>query len=85
MKNFVNRENFNYRMQQLLIVVLHLILLKWMFFALSESGSMTTQEVLLHFLGMAIFGGLLIRSCAAWGKWHFEKEIKENERTSNTN
>lgn len=74
MKNFVTKENLFYRFQQLVIVVLHLILLKWMFYALTESGSMQTEQVLLHFLGMAVFGGLLIRGCAAWGKWHFEQE-----------
>ncbi len=88
MKTFINRENLFYRFQQLIIVILHLILLKWMFYALTESGSMTTQKVLLHFTGMAVFGGLLIRSCAAWGKWHFEKEkmqLKQDQENGNTN
>lgn len=63
-----------YRFQQLVILILHLVLLYWIYFALSESGAMTTKEVLLHFTGMAIFGALLIRGCAAWAKWHHEKE-----------
>jgi len=63
-----------YRFQQLIILVLHLVLLKWMHFSLTESGRLDFQEVLLNFLGMAIYGGLLIRGCAYWGQYHWKKE-----------
>jgi len=77
---FVNRENLFYRFQQLIILILHLILLKWMYYALTETGSMETKVVLLHFLGMSIFGALLIRGCAAWAKYHYEKELLEQSK-----
>jgi len=38
---------------------------------------MTTKVVLFHFLGMSIYGALLIRGCAAWGKYLYRKENKE--------
>ena len=66
---FINKENLGYRLQQLLILVLHLILLKWMHYALTELGMEQTHVVLLHFTGMSIYGAALIRGCAAWGKY----------------
>lgn len=63
-----------YRIQQFLILVLHLILLYWIYFALNGSGGMTQNEVLMHFVGMGIYGALLIRGCAAWGKYWHKKE-----------
>ena len=41
-----------YRFQQIIILVLHLILLKWMYFTLTESGRLDFKEVLFNFLGM---------------------------------
>ena len=38
---------------------------------------MTTDIVLYHFLGMAIYGAILIRGCTAWGKYLYSKENKE--------
>ncbi len=32
-------------------------------------------EVFYHFIGMSIMGALLIRGCAAWAKWHHQKEL----------
>ncbi len=72
--NFINKYNWFYRLQQLVILVLHLVLLKWMHYALTETGQMTTSIVLAHFAGMSIYGALLIRGCAAWAKYHYEKD-----------
>jgi hypothetical protein len=63
-----------YRFQQFLVIVFHLILLGWMFYSLMDLGNKNTTEVFLHFLGMAIYGGLLIRLTAMWAKHHYEKE-----------
>ncbi|MAF78094.1 MAG: hypothetical protein CME63_14185 [Halobacteriovoraceae bacterium] len=73
--NFINKNNWFYRLQQLVILVLHLILLKWMHYALTETGQQTTGIVLAHFAGMSVYGALLIRGCAAWAKYHYEKDI----------
>ena len=62
------------RFQQLVIIVLHLALLRWMLFVLSEAGVLTTGQVLGHFLGMAVYGAALIRGCAAWGKRRYRIE-----------
>lgn len=72
--NFINKDNYFYRFQQLVILVLHLILLKWMHYALTETGQESTGIVLAHFAGMSIYGALLIRGCAAWAKYHYEKD-----------
>lgn len=76
--SFVNKSNWFYRLQQLLIFILHIVLLKWMHYALTETGVMTTKVVLFHFIGMSIYGACLIRGCAAWAKYHYEKELSEN-------
>jgi len=70
---YITRKNIFYRFQQLVILILHLILLNWMIFALTESGSLSFNQVMLHFLGMSVFGGLLIRVCAYWAKYHHLK------------
>lgn len=75
MKNFINKDNFLYRIQQLIVLVLHLILLKWMLYTLQESGVLPFMTVLLHFLGMSVFGGLLIFGTAKWAKRLHEKEL----------
>ena len=77
MKNFITKNNLWYRFQQLIILVLHLILLKWMYYTLSNSGALSTAEVLYHFIGMSIMGALLIRGCAAWARYHYLQELKE--------
>jgi hypothetical protein len=79
-KTFVRNYNLWYRFQQLLILVLHLILLRWMYFVLSNSGAFTITEVFYHFIGMSIMGALLIRGCAAWARYHYLKEINSKSR-----
>ncbi len=81
-EQFINKKNLFYRFQQLVILVLHLVLLYWMYFTLNNSGAMTSLTVLYHFLGMSLMGALLIRGTAYWAKYHFlkeEKKIEENE------
>lgn len=78
MKNFITKDNIWYRLQQLIIFVLHLILLKWMYYTLSNSGRLTMTEVFYHFIGMSIMGALLIRGTAWWARHHYIKEIKNN-------
>lgn len=77
MKDFITKDNIWYRLQQLIIFVLHLILLKWMYFTLANSGRLTMNEVFYHFIGMSIMGALLIRGTAYWARHHYIKEIKK--------
>ncbi len=76
MKNFITKENIWYRLQLFIILVLHLVLLRWMFFTLTNSGRMQTTEVFYHFIGMSIMGALLIRGSAFWANHHYVKEMK---------
>lgn len=78
MKGFITKENIWYRIQQLIIFVLHLILLRWMFYVLSNSGRMVMTEVFYHFIGMSVMGALLIRGSAYWARHHYIKEIKKD-------
>lgn len=73
----IKKYNIVYRFQQLAILLLHLILLKWMHYTLTQTGRMPTKIVFAHFAGMALYGGLLIRGCAAWGKYHYERNAHD--------
>jgi hypothetical protein len=79
MRNFITKENFWYRLQQLVILLLHLVLLRWMFYTLSNSGRLQMSEVFYHFIGMSLMGALLIRGSAYWARHHYIKENKKHE------
>jgi hypothetical protein len=66
-----------YRFQQLFILVAHLVLLKWMIYSLSESGTLPILHVLGHFVGMATYGGALIRGTAYWAQRRYRKETQQ--------
>lgn len=88
MKDFITKQNIWYRTQQLIILVLHLILLRWMFYILANSGRLTMVDVFYHFIGMSIMGALLIRGSAYWARHHYVKELKheiEIEKENNEN
>ena len=73
-------KNLSYRLQQLLILILHLALLWWILYTLRESGSMPISHVLYHFTGMSLYGALLIRGTAYWAQYHFVKEVQKKRR-----
>ena len=79
MKGFINKGNVFYRFQQLIVLVLHLILLQWMLYTLKESGTLPFTTVFFHFLGMSIFGGLLIFGTAKWAKRIHERELEDKK------
>jgi hypothetical protein len=83
MKKYISKHNLWYRFQQLIILVLHLILLKWMYYTLSNSGSFSTAEVLYHFIGMSIMGAVLIRGCAYWARYYYLKELEAKHQEEN--
>jgi len=73
----MNWKMISYRLQQLFILILHLILLGWMYYTLSEAGMMKVSQVLFHFLGMGVYGALLIYGSAQWGKRLYRNEKLE--------
>lgn len=70
---------FLYWSEKVLIVIAHLLLLKWIFFALYESGTMEISKMMFHFVGMAIYGAILIRGTAYLVQRRY---MKENNLTS---
>ncbi len=78
----MNKKSLGYRLQQLLILILHLILLGWMLYTLNNAGALSFTKVMLHFLGMSLMGAALIRGTAAWAKWHTQKEWRESGKVS---
>lgn len=80
MKNFITKENFSYRMIQLFILIAHIVLLKWILYTLYEGGVLPFQTLLYHFLGISIYGAVLIRSCAYIYKRQYLKELEKSGR-----
>jgi apolipoprotein N-acyltransferase len=79
MNNFLVKHNLWYRLQQLIILILHFVLLYWMYFTLTHSGMMSTLTVFYHFIGMSILGALLIRGTAYWAQHHYLKAKNNTE------
>jgi len=83
MKNFVTKENIGQRITQFIILVAHLVLLFWIIFTLYEGGILPFKTLLLHFLGISIYGALLIRICAYLYKRQYLKELEQSGRKPN--
>ena len=79
-KQFINRQNFNHRLTQLIILIAHLILLKWILYTLYEGGVLPMKSLVYHFLGISVYGALLIRTCAFIYKRQYEKELRDAQR-----
>lgn len=77
MKNFITKENLKQRLIQLLILIAHLVLLYWILYTLHEGGILPFKTVMFHFLGISIYGGVLIRTCAYIYKRQYLKEQSE--------
>jgi apolipoprotein N-acyltransferase len=79
-KGFVTKENIGQRFIQLIILIAHLVLLKWILYTLSEGGILPFNTLLYHFLGISIYGALLIRTCAYIYKKQYLKELEQSGR-----
>jgi apolipoprotein N-acyltransferase len=79
-KNFINKENLGQRVTQFFILVAHIILLKWILYTLYEGGVLPFSTLLYHFLGISLFGALLIRVCAYIYKREYLKELEKSAR-----
>ncbi len=79
MKNFITKKNFGHRLLQLFILIAHIVLLKWILYTLYEGGVLPFKTLLYHFLGISVYGGLLIRFCAFIYKRQYIKEMEKND------
>ncbi len=75
MKSFITRDNFKQRLLQFVILVAHLVLLKWILYTLYEGGVLPFKSLVFHFAGISVYGALLIRTCAYIYKRQYEKEL----------
>lgn len=69
-------------MEKGFILLAHLILLKWILFVLFSGGLFSTSLLLVHFLGMAIFGAFLIRGTAYLIKRRHILSLKKHSLSS---
>lgn len=67
------------RVQWVLIFLAHLILLYWMYYALTHGGDLSSFEMVLHFSGMALYGGLLIYISAMLGRRNYRIDQKNKK------
>lgn len=77
-RNFITRENLKQRVIQFIILIAHLVLLKWILYTLYEGGVLPFNTLLYHFLGISVYGALLIRTCAFIYKRQYLKELEKN-------
>jgi len=80
MKNFVTKENIGQRIIQFIILVAHLVLLNWIIYTLYEGGILPFKTLLFHFLGISVYGAVLIRTCAYLYKRQYLKELEKSGR-----
>ena len=73
----INKHKLLYRFEQILIFIAHIALLKWILYTLHNGGVLESTTLLLHFVGMGIYGALLIRGCAYLAKKRHLKEISQ--------
>jgi apolipoprotein N-acyltransferase len=78
MRNFINRENLGSRLTQIVIFIAHVVLLKWILYTLYEGGVLPFSTLLYHFLGISIYGAVLIRTCAYIYKRQYLKELEQS-------
>jgi apolipoprotein N-acyltransferase len=71
-------KNLSQRSVTVIIFIAHLVLLKWILYTLSEGGILPFQTLMYHFLGISIYGALLIRTCAYIYKRRYLKELEKN-------
>ena len=70
------------KLRQVVIFLAHIFLLLWILYTLYEGGVLPFSTVLLHFLGISIYGALLIRICAYIYKRQYEKELQKHAEHS---
>jgi apolipoprotein N-acyltransferase len=80
-KTLITKQNIGQRFTQLMILVAHIIMLKWILYTLYEGGVLPFKTLMYHFLGISIFGALLIRSCAYIYKRQYLKELERDGRS----
>jgi len=78
----MNKKQILYRSEQVLIIVAHLALLRWILFALYEASTITPMRMLVHFVGMALYGAVLIRLCAYLAHKRYLKSITQEKEHS---
>jgi apolipoprotein N-acyltransferase len=63
---------------QLFILLAHLFLLNWIIYTLYEGGILPFKTLMYHFIGISVYGALLIRFCAWFYKRKYLKELEKN-------
>ena len=74
------KEKLSYRIQQIFIGVIHIALLYWIFYTLNNAGHMPMLNVMYHFIGMSLYGALLIRGTAFWAKRHHLNQHRQKHQ-----
>lgn len=78
MKNYITKENIGMRFTQLVILIAHIALLKWILYTLYEGGVLPFRTLMYHFIGISVAGAVLIRTCAYIYKRQYLKELEKN-------
>ncbi|MCY4644647.1 MAG: hypothetical protein OXB88_08530 [Bacteriovoracales bacterium] len=72
-------KDFFYWLEQGGILAAHLGLLLWIVHILSQGGEHSVLSLTLHFLGLALGGGLLIALCAWLAKRRYLRQCSDKK------
>jgi len=72
-----------YYVFNIFILLTHLLLLGWIIFVLQKAGAWAFTSVMLHFMGLALYGTLLIILSAKGIKYFHLKELKSKNLKRN--
>jgi apolipoprotein N-acyltransferase len=81
----LDKKMLMYRGEQVLIIIAHLALLRWILFTLYEASTITPMKMLFHFVGMALYGAVLIRLCAYLAHRRFMNGAEKNTESGQLN
>ena len=82
------RKTWSYWLEQVFLLVAHLVLLRWMYVVLFSMGEKSTMELTWQFVGLAVYGGGLIMTSAFITRRRYRKELHElnsQERSKKAN
>ena len=71
------KNNQAFKAVQFIIFLAHIFLLGWILYTLYEGGRLGMTKVLLNFLGVAVFGALLIRISALVAKKNYQNSLHD--------
>ena len=69
------------KVQWVFIFIAHMLLLYWIYYALSQGGNLSVVAMVAHFAGIGTYGALLITFSAYLGRRNYRKELEAENKS----